>query len=221
MRLARSVCERVRNFTRKGRVAPISIVGSDRMASDSATMSGNRNGDSRSNMGDSQPHPCRPVRQERGHRQGNDRERKFEKAVDFQGAADGVGDPAPESAAQGETEKEARHRNAYGDGRASQHELQLLEPENLEDQGCRARCQEDRRDQNPVLQAYGVSNTITIGHWTGLPLIGRTGTANAVNIALMGRPGRVRAAAGAAAPGVSEGDPLGGLIDRQPPAGLA
>ncbi|MBP1295180.1 MULTISPECIES: hypothetical protein [Bradyrhizobium] len=38
----------------------------------------------------------------------------------------------------------------------------------------------DRRDQNPVFQAYGVSNAITIAHWTGLPLNGRTGKANAL-----------------------------------------
>jgi hypothetical protein len=64
--------------------------------------------------------------------------------------------------------------------------LQLLEPENLKDQGGRARGKKDRGDQNPILQAYGVSITIAIGHWTGLPLTGRTGKANAVNTTLWG-----------------------------------
>src|SRR5882757_3361217 len=124
------------------------------------------------------------MRQKRGNRERNQREGEFEKPVNLQGAVHSVGDPASESAAQGETEKEACHRDADGDGRASQHELQLLEPEHLKDQGCRARCQEDRGDQNPVLQACGVSNTLTIVHRIALPMTGRTGKANAINIAL-------------------------------------
>ncbi len=39
----------------KGSVAPINIVGSDRIASDSATIRGRRSGDSRSSIGASQP----------------------------------------------------------------------------------------------------------------------------------------------------------------------
>src|SRR3974390_1837610 len=55
IRFVSSVWERATNLTRKGSVAPIKIVGSDKVASDRKTIRGRRAEESRSSIGDIHP----------------------------------------------------------------------------------------------------------------------------------------------------------------------
>src|SRR6185312_11025962 len=71
-------------------------------------------------------------------------------------------------------------------GGAAEHKLQLLEPENLKDQGRSARCEKDRGDQRSVRRACRVRAAVgrIIRHWINLPLAGRIATAGVVKFAL-------------------------------------